>query len=374
MRKGFMILPLVVLGAGLSALAQGSGAASSSPSIRPIGVVTKLQAGSLTLHTDAGPDLLIEIGDGVSFLRVPPGATNLSTATKVTTSSISLGDRVLVRGRVSEDQKSIIATTVIVMTKSDLASARDAERLDWQQRGIGGTVQAVNPETKEIKVASPAAPSAPGNPTRVVSIVLKADAVLLRYAPDSVKFSDAKPNTFEQIKVGDQLRALGAKSDDGSRFTAEKLVSGTFRNFGVAVVSVDVENRVIIGKDLVSDQAILVRTNADSKLHHLPPSVAHVLAVLNSGGGAVGKAANEAGGEQLDVQQMLERAPVLDLGEIKPGDPLIVVSTEGAKPSEVTAIEVLADVAPILAARPKGSNQAVLGSWSLSMNGGEGGP
>jgi hypothetical protein len=134
MRKGFMILLLMVVWAG-SALAQGSGATSSSQSVRPIGVVTKIQAGSLTLHTDAGPDLLIELGDGVSFLRVPPGATNLNTASKITMSEISSGDRVLVRGRVSEDQKSIIATAVIVMTKSDLASARDAERLDWQRRG-----------------------------------------------------------------------------------------------------------------------------------------------------------------------------------------------------------------------------------------------
>jgi hypothetical protein len=31
-------------------------------------------------------------------------------------------------------------------------------------------------------------------------------------------------------------------------------------------------------------------------------------------------------------------------------------------------------VEPILAARPKGSNQVVMGSWSLGMNGGDGGP
>ena len=368
-----MILPLMALWTG-SALAQGSGAASSSPSIRPIGVITKLQVGSLTLHTDAGPDLLVEIADGVSFLRVAPGATNLNTATKITVNDINSGDRVLVRGRVSEDQKSIIATAVIVMTKSDLASARDAERLDWQRRGIGGTVQAVNPETREITLMSSAAPSAPGNPAHAVSIALKADAVLLRYAPDSVKFSDAKPSTFEQIKIGDQLRALGTKSEDGSRFTAEKIVSGTFRNLAVTVVSVDAQSRAIAVKDLASGQPILVRTNADSKLHHLPPSAAHALAALNSGGTSGEKSGNAPGAAQLDVQQMLEHAPILDLSELKPGDALIVVSTEGAKPSEVTAIDILADVAPILAARPKGSNQAVLGSWSLSMNGGEGGP
>jgi hypothetical protein len=373
MRKGFMVLPLMVVSAG-SVLAQGSGAPSSSPSIRPIGVVTKLQPGNLTLHTDSGPDLLIQLGDGVSYLRVQPGATTLNTATKITVSEISAGDRVLVRGRVSEDQKSIIATAVIVMTKSDLASAREAERSDWQRRGIGGTVQAVNPETREITVMPPSAPPARGNPTHAVSIALKADAVLLRYAPDSVKFSEAKPSTFEQIKVGDQLRALGTKSEDGGRFTAQKIVSGTFRNLGATVLSVDAQNRTIAVKDLASGQPVLVRTNADSKLHHLPPPAAHAIAALNSSGTTGGKGGNEPGAEQPDVQQMLERAPALDLGELKPGDPLIVVSTEGLKPSEVTAIEVLADVEPILAARPKGSNQAVIGSWSLGMNGGEGGP
>ena len=372
MRKCLMILLLPVAWPG-SALAQGSGAGSPQ-TIRPIGVVTRLQAGSFTLHTDAGPDLLIVLADGVSFLRVPPGATNLQAATKIALSDINTGDRVLVRGRVSEDQKSIVATSMIVMTKSDLAGAREAERLDWQRRGIGGAVQAVNPETKEITVMAPIATPTPGNPTNLVTIALGANAVLLRYAPDSVKFSEAKPSIFEQIKVGDQMRALGTKSEDGGRFTAEKMVSGTFRNLGVTVVSVDAQGRAISVKDLASGLPILVRTNADSKLHRLPPTLAHVLATLDSGGTPGGKSGSEPGAEPLDVQQMLERAPVLDLGELKPGDPLIVVSTEGVKPTEVMAIDILAGVEPILAARPKGSNQAVLGSWSLGMNGGEGGP
>jgi hypothetical protein len=123
MRKAFTILPLLVLCA-VSALAQSSGTAASSQPVRPIGVVTKLQAGGFTLHTDAGPDLLVAFADDVSFLRVPPGATNLNTATKIAVSDISTGDRVLVRGRVSDDQKSFLATSVIVMTKSDLSSAR----------------------------------------------------------------------------------------------------------------------------------------------------------------------------------------------------------------------------------------------------------
>jgi hypothetical protein len=197
---------------------------------------------------------------------------------------------------------------------------------------------------------------------------------LLRYAPDSVNFSDAKPSAFEQIRVGDQIRALGTKSVDGGHFTAEKLVSGTFRNIGASVVSVDGQSHSITVKDLASGQVVLVRTNLDSKLRRFPPSLAHAMATINSGEASGAKSASDAGSEPLDVQQALETAPVLDLSELKPGDPLIVVSTEGVKSSEVMAIDLLAGVEPILAARPKGSSQVVLGAWSLGMNGGNAGP
>jgi len=82
------------------------------------------------------------------------------------------------------------------------------------------------------------------------------------------------------------------------------------------------------------------------------------------------------GGAPRDFNQMLDHMPPLSLGDLKPGQALIVVSTEGVKPSEVTAIAVLAGVEPILEARPKGSNQVVLGPWNMTVGGGgeEGGP
>jgi hypothetical protein len=370
MMKGLLCLTVVWAGA---AWAQGPAATQpSSQQVRPIGVVTQLQSGSFTLHTDAGPDLLIMLPEGVSVLRVPPGAKDLNAASKITVSDISSGDRVLVRGRASDDQKSIFATAVIVMTKTELASARAAESLEWQRRGIGGPVKAVNRETKEITISVPTMPPAPGNPSHPVTITLSTGAVLLRYAPDSVKFSDAKPSTFEEIKVGDQVRALGTKSEDDSRFTAEKLVSGTFRNLGVTVVSVDAQNGAVTAKDLASGEPLLVRTNADTRLHRLSPSVAQMVAAFNSGRVAAGSSGGSADNGPGDFQQMLERTPVLALGGLKPGDPLIVVSTEGAKPSEVTAILVLAGVEPILTARPKGSNEVVLGPWKMGTGEGEG--
>lgn len=395
----------------------GQGAAAqaqpSTPAVRPIGVVTEIQAGSFKLHTDAGPDLTVQLPDGISVVRVPPGSKDLKSASKISVSDIAAGDRVLVRGKTSEDQKSVTATSVIVMSKTELASARQAEQLDWQKRGIGGLVKAVDAGKKQITISVPNTPPTPGNPTHPVAITLAPNASVLRYAPDSVKFSDAKPSTMDEIKTGDQVRALGTKSEDGTQFSAEKLVSGTFRNLGATVISVDAAAGSVTVKDLATSEPVVVKTNPDSKLHRLPQFMAQMIAMFNSGqipngggpgsgtpaGGAAGGASGRpaggnwaagaqgsgsgarpsggmgghggAGGGPRDFNQMLDRAPVLKLDELKAGDALIVVSTEGKDPSQVTAIVMLAGVEPILAARPKGSTEVVLGPWNMSMGGGD---
>lgn len=421
MRKWVMILTAVWAGV---ALAQNpattpppqSSAAAAQP-VRPIGVVTQLKTGSLTLRTDVGPVLEVPLPDGISVVRVPPGAKDLKTASPITVGEISLGDRVLIRGRVSDDQKSVAAASVIVMAKTELEKAREAERAEWRRRGIGGRVKSLDPAAKEITISVPTRPPEPANPTHPVTITLAANAVLLRYAPDSAKFSDAKPGTFEEFKAGDQVRALGTKSEDGGRFAAEKLVSGTFRNIGATVISADAQNGTVTVKDLASGKPVVVRTNPDSKLHRLQPFLAQMLAGFTTdvtpGGGAgsgrgAGGASNAApsgpqggapggwrregqasdtgssgpqgggaggwrNGSPPDFQEMLDRAPLLALGDLKAGDALMVLSTEGAKSSEVTAIIVLAGVEPILAAQPKGSEQMVLGQWNMG-GGGEGGP
>lgn len=388
------------------ALAQQPGTAPSvSPGapatllVRPIGVVTEIKTGSLTLRTDAGPELQVPLPDGITVLRVPPGAKDLKAATPITIGDISLGDRVLIRGRVSDDQKSVVATSVIVMAKTELEKAREAERAEWQRRGIGGLVKALHADSKEITISVPNVPATPGNLTHPVVITLAANAVLLRYAPNSIKFSDARPSTFQEVKVGDQVRALGTKSEDGSRFVAEKLVSGTFRTLSATVVSVNAapmegSGATVTVKDFVSGQLVAVGTTADSRLHRLPPFLAQMIARFSSGGSAPqpqsgGPGAGrqegqtpggvpsrpEGGGSGAwrgngppDFQQILEHTPPLALSDLKPGDALIVLGTQGAKPTETTAITVLAGVEPILAAQPKGSEQMVLGPWNMSMS------
>ena len=109
------------------------------------------------------------------------------------------------------------------MNKADIAKKQEAERAEWRRRGILGVVSAVNPETKEITISSR---SMAGTQSVIIPVAEKVD--MRRYAPDSIKFSDAKTGTVSEVKVGDQLRALGERSPDGSRFTAEKVVTGSF--------------------------------------------------------------------------------------------------------------------------------------------------
>lgn len=377
--------------------------APSVQKVRPIGVVTEVQAGQLTLHTDAGLSLAVSLPEGISVLQVPPGAKSLKQAAKIAASGIHVGDRVMIVGPVSEDQKSVTAKTVIVMSRSALETAREAERVEWEKQGIAGIVKAVDPAAKGITLAEPNTSPKPGGLTHSVAVTLAPGATLLRYAPNSVKFSDAKPAPFADIHIGDQMRALGTKSADGTHYTAAKVVFGTFQNIGATVISVDASEHTLTVKDLSTGKPVLVETNADSRLHQLTPAVANTIARFNAssapnaraGGENAGQAGARPGKEAAfrssgsqrstgekggppeetggNLQQMLQKMPALSLSELKAGEPLIIVSTEGVKPGQVTAIAILSGVEPILRAQPKGSKEVGLGPWNMSVGGGGGG-
>ena len=80
-------------------------------------------------------------------------------------------------------------------------------------------------------------------------------------------------------------------------------------------------------------------------------------------GNSEGAPARSAGG---DLQQVLSRLPASGLSDFQKGDAVMIVSTEGAEGSSVTAITVVGGVEPILTATPKGSKDMVLSPWSLS--------
>lgn len=359
----------------------------AAPAARVMGDVTEIQPGHLTLHTEKG-DIRVDLPDGVRVLRSP----DMKTLVPATLNDIVPGDRAAVIGHMADDQKAIEATRVVVIKKADLASLHEAEVREWQTRGIEGIVKALDPTRQEITLAVPNHPPTPGNLTHPVTVTTTLQTVFMRYAPNSVQFADATKSDFAGIHVGDQLRALGEKNADASQYAGQKIVSGTFHNIGATVISVDPQANTLTVKNLATNKPVVVHTNADCRMHELPEFLAQMIARLSTGGAGGPPAASGApggggpggggpGGEgggmrrggMSNISQALERMPTLTLNDIKKGEPIIIFSTEGTSPSEVTAIYILTGVEPILAAHPKGSGEMNLGSWNLSLGGGEGG-
>src|SRR6202044_1296170 len=99
-----------------------------------------------------------------------------------------------------------------------------------------------------------------------------------RYAAGSVNFDDAKSAPIDQIRAGDQLRARGARSADGSSFAAEEIVSGSFRNISGTVNSVDAAANSVNVTDLVTKKPVVVKITMQSQVVKSPAQVAQGLA------------------------------------------------------------------------------------------------
>src|SRR5258708_17460331 len=245
---------------------------------RPVGTIKSISGNAITLTTDAGSDVTVQVQDATKLVRIAPGQKDLKEATPIHLADVQPGDRILVRGKLAEDGKSVVAASVIAMKNADIAEKQSRDREEWQKHGFGGLVNGVDAAGNTISVALPSA-----SRKNSIAIHLSKDTILRRYASDSVKFDDAKPAPLDQIKPGDQLRARGSRSADGAEFTADEIVSGTFRNIAGTISTLDSSASTLTIQDLLSYQPIPMRVTAESQLRKLPPPVAHRIAARLKG-------------------------------------------------------------------------------------------
>jgi hypothetical protein len=271
------------------------------------------------------------------------------------------------------------------MKHSDVEARQQHDREDWQKRGFGGLVHAVEPASGSITISIS---GFSGNKTVIVHT--SQDTVIRRYAPDSVKFDEARLSTLQEIKPGDQLRARGKRSDEGSELTADEIVSGTFRNLVGTINSVDASTGTLSVQDLLTKKPFQVKVSAESQLCKLPVPAARQIAMrlkampgteTNRGSArsaAPATSGSEAGTEGRsrsraapDFQQLLGRMPPASLADLQKGDAVMIVSTAGTALSGGTVITLLSGVEPILQAAPSASQAAMLTPWSLSAPAGD---
>jgi len=365
----------------LLAAQENSASPASSQTVRPIGVVLTIDPASrsLTIKTDAGPEMTIAFEESTRFLRVAPGAKDLDHAAPISASELAVGDRILARGRSGADSSSFVATSIIVMSKSDIAKKHANERADWEKRGVGGVISALDAASREITINI-----STNTGSKPMVIAFATDTVLRRYAPNSVKFGDALLSGFEELRVGDQIRALGTISEDRSRFTAEELVSGSFRTIAATVVELDAAKGIILMTDLANNKRVQAQITSDSTVRRLSAQVSQMLAARNQSAGATPTPPSSPQGDRSgasssrssesaqqgprDLQSILNRLPPLSLADLRPGEALIVSCTNTEDPSRVTAITLLAGVEPLLRTSSRGGRSFDLGSWNLDLN------
>jgi hypothetical protein len=356
-------------------------AAQTDPSIaakHAIGEVKTIDAATkqVTIKTDAGSMVAVSTTEKTTYKKLAPGETTLTNATDVTFAELTEGDRIMARGTVSEDKKSIPAVQIIVMTKGDLAKKQEAERLEWRRRGILGVITALKPDTKEITINNRTMAG-----TQSVVIPVSDTTEMKRYAPDSIKFGDAKPSTFAELKVGDQLRALGDRTQDPLRFNPQKVVTGSFRTVGGVVTAIDPATGEIKINELEKKTPLTIIIKQDAVLRRFPSDIGAMMGGFGRGpGGAPGGSQAPAGqapagqgqagarpqgpggggpggpggpggrpGGGFNINDMLERLPVISVADVKVGDTIIVSSTQGVDPTRLTAISLVAGADTLLA-------------------------
>jgi hypothetical protein len=359
--------------------------AQAQPSKSVVGTVSlfKAESAEIEIKPDNGEPVALKVTADTIAQKVAPGVTDLKKAESIKVTDVALGDRVLA----TPESGTTNLRRIIVMSATDISKKNEADRLDWTRRGVTGVVAAKSGNDVTLKIRTLG-----GESQAVVTVTDKTS--FKRYAPDSVKFAEARNSKLAEISVGDQVRARGVKSEDGLKVTAEDVVFGTFVTKAGAITQVNPETREITVKDLANNKSLTIRITGDSQIKKMP-DMAGMMGGMGRGGmppggmpgggppAAGGPPAGMArggmpgmgGGRGMDINTMLERMPLSKLEDLKAGEIIVVSSTKGAKSDQVTAIMMLANANSILqmiaAQSGGGRGSAIPGAGG--MGGGMGG-
>ena len=359
-------------------LAPGQDAQNPAKPVVLSGDVTSIDASKIVITTKDGP-VEVPLAAKTVFKRVSAEKPDLSTATTVAPDEISVGDKVAISVLLDVNKKPQPARTVYLMTKTDIAQKQTKETQEWRTRGIAGRVTAVDALAGKITVEQRGLMGA----TTSITVTPKENVKYLRYAPDSVKFSEAVASNITEIKPGDMLRALCDKGADGTTLAAEEVVSGAFQTRAGTVKSIDATKIEIVVQDLASKKDLTIAVVPTSIMKKFPEDQAQRMAQFQMGGqgggfrpgGSQGNnppAAGQTGtpgpggqrpgfgggmrpGGGGGIDDMLDRFPNITPADLKVGDVVAVSSTRGSNLDRITAIKLLAGVEPFLRAAQMGA-------------------
>jgi hypothetical protein len=354
---------------------------------RFIGSITAINGNNFTVKTTAGDVHQFEIPSSATIRRIEPGQTSLANAVTIPLSDLAIGDRLLVLLNPNSSGGTAQATEIVAIKHEDVVKRQEQQTQAWSA-GVGGLVKSVDPASGNIVVSAGA-----GLTTKTVTVHTTPSTVLKRYAPASVSYAQATAAPIADIHAGDQLMARGTKNADGTEIAAEEVVSGSFRNVSGLISSLDTTNQTLVVKDLLTKKPVTIHITPEAQMRELPERMAQFIAMrlkgegpggMVRGRGGPGRPENGGGGMrpggpggpggpgmagggrgEMNPQQALSRAPEIKFSDLKKGEAVMLVATQGT--TDVTAITLIAGVEPLLEAP---ASQDLLSSWS--MNNGSG--
>lgn len=350
------------------------------------GDVTGVSASRIAITSRSGPvDVILNAATQVK--RIPADKLKLTAAIDANVSEIAIGDKVMASGILSADGKSLPARTIYLITKSEMAQkiAKNAEA--WRTRGISGKVTSINLQTNQIILETGGLMA-----KRAVTLTPKANATFLRYAPDSVKFADAKVSAIGEIKAGDEIRALGDRNVDGTAFAAETVLTGGFRQSAGTIKSVDLAAKSVVITELNTKKDITVWFADAVLMKRFPEEMATRLAGMQAGGGVqairpAGGGSMPGGGQQPGgagprpagggprsgggLSEMIDRLPNMTADQLKVGETIAILTSETTPGADsVKAIKLVAGVDPFikLAQTARAGAQRGTGGNNINFN------
>jgi hypothetical protein len=324
------------------------------------------ESAEIRVKPDTGETVSLKITSGTQVLRVAPGEKDLKKAEPIKITDVSSGDHVLVNLMPAAFE----ARRIVVMSSADIAKRNEADSLDWNKRGIAGIVAAKSGNEITLRKRSMQGEVK-------LTVAVSDGTQYRRYAPDSVKFADARKSGMAEISVGDQLRARGQKSEDGLKVTAEEVVFGTFVTKAGPITAVNVEAKEITIKDLATGKPLAIKLTGDSQVKKLPDFAAMMPPGGAPGGNVATASATRPARAAPDLTQMLERIPPSKFEDLKAGEMVVVSSTKGSSNDQITAIMLVGNAGMLIQmasrqsggdARPAGA--AGMGAGPSMMGGG----
>lgn len=383
-KQNGLSVPFIII-AFLVSFTIGQTPASSAKNSLVAGDVISVDSGKLVFAGKDG-EVTAVFSDKTEFKKIPANDKRLAAAVAAAITDIGSGDKIVVSGVVSDDKRSVAARTVYLMSKSELAEQQTKDLEKWQTRGVTGKIKALSADTKQITVEIS---SIMGNRTVVISP--KPGVKFKRYAPNSIKYSEAVGSSFGEIAVGDGIRAVGDKSADGASLAAEEILTGSFQTHAGTVKTVDAAKNEVVMTDLQTKKDVTVSLAQATLVKKFPEQMAQMLAMRQAGGfrgaggpgGAPGggqtqvrmgeggqPAAGGPGGQRAGgIDEMLERFPTITAADLKAGDIIAVSSTKDGALDRITAIKLLAGVEPFLRLAQAQTGGQRQGTQSLNIPG-----